>query len=79
VKSTGRDEPIRVVIDICIGTKQGNSLCRYLYLTLAKMHASLFIFYVFFFYKIRELKGGTGSSRKGGTRGRGKVEKGVGR
>jgi hypothetical protein len=43
------------------------------------MHASLFIFYVFFFYKIRELKGGTGSSRKGGTRGRGKVEKGVGR
>jgi hypothetical protein len=30
-----------------MGTTQGNSLCRYLYLKLAKWHVSCFIFYVF--------------------------------
>jgi hypothetical protein len=41
-------------------TTQGNSLCRYLYLTLRKHYISLFIFYVFFFYKIGEQKSRAG-------------------
>jgi hypothetical protein len=37
VKRTDRDEPIGVVICICMETAQGISLCSYLYLKLAKM------------------------------------------
>jgi hypothetical protein len=47
VKRTGRSESIGVVIYICMGTTQGNSLFSYLYLKLAKHHVSCFIFYVF--------------------------------
>jgi hypothetical protein len=47
VKRTGRGKSIGVVIHICMGTTQGNSLCSYLYLKLAKCHFSHFIFYVF--------------------------------
>jgi hypothetical protein len=54
-------------------TTQGNSLCSYLYLKLAKRHVSLFIYFGFFSYKIREHEGGTGSVGEGG----GVVEKGV--
>jgi hypothetical protein len=56
-----RDEPIGVVIHICMETTQENSLCSYLYLKLAKM--SRFSFYVlhFFFYEIGEQEGRIGS------------------
>jgi hypothetical protein len=47
VKRTERGESIGVVIHICMGTTQGNFLCSYLYLKLAKRHVSHFIFYVF--------------------------------
>jgi hypothetical protein len=52
-------------------TKQGISLCSYLYLKLAKMpHFSFYLLY-FFFYKIGEQKGGTdsvqGGEREGGS------------
>jgi hypothetical protein len=46
-KRTGRGESIGAVMHICMGTTQGNSLCGYLYLKLAKHHVSYFIFYVF--------------------------------
>jgi hypothetical protein len=59
VKRTGRDEPIGVVIHICMETTQGNSLCSYLYLKPAK--TLCFYFLCFFFYKIREQEGGTDS------------------
>jgi hypothetical protein len=43
VKRTGRDESIGAEIHICMETTQGNTLCRYLYLKLAKSP----VFYVF--------------------------------
>jgi hypothetical protein len=46
VKSTGRDEPIGVVIHICMETTQGISLYNYLYLKLAKP-PFFSMFYVF--------------------------------
>jgi hypothetical protein len=36
VKRTGRDEPVDIVIHICMETAQGISLCNYVYLKLAK-------------------------------------------
>jgi hypothetical protein len=62
VKRSGRDEPIWVVIYICMEETQGISLYSYLYLKLAK--TPYFSFYPswFFFYKIREQEGGTGSA-----------------
>jgi hypothetical protein len=47
MKKTGRGESIEAKIHICMGTKQGNFLCSYLYLKLAKCHVSCFIYYVF--------------------------------
>jgi hypothetical protein len=47
VKRTGRGESTGTVIHICMGTTQGNSLCSYLYLKLAKHCVLCFIFYVF--------------------------------
>jgi hypothetical protein len=61
---SGRDEPVWVVIHTCMETKQGISLYSYLYLKLAKCHVFLIIFYVFFFYKIREQEGGTGFAQR---------------
>jgi hypothetical protein len=76
VRSADRDETISIVIHICMETTQGNSLCSYLYLKLAKMHVFLIIFYVFFFsYKIREQEGRTGSVL--GERGLAQMEGGV--
>jgi hypothetical protein len=45
VKKTREDEPIGVVVHICMKTTQGNFRCSYLYLKLAK--ASCFSFYLF--------------------------------
>jgi hypothetical protein len=71
VKRTGRDEPLGVVIHICM-ERQGHSLCSYLYLKLAKM--SCFSYFKFFFYKIREQEDRTGSALgEGGTGGREEV------
>jgi hypothetical protein len=47
VKRTRGDEPIGVAIYICLETTQGNSLCSYLYLKLAKVFMFLFLSYVF--------------------------------
>jgi hypothetical protein len=44
VKRTSRDEPIGIVMHICMETTQGNSLCSYLYLKLAKI--SCFSYYL---------------------------------
>jgi hypothetical protein len=46
VKKTGRDEPIGIVIHICMETVEGISLYSYLYFKLAKPPYSLIIFYV---------------------------------
>jgi hypothetical protein len=66
VKRTRRDEPNGVIIHTCMETTQGNSLCSYLYLKLAK--ASCFSYYIlcFFFYEIRKQKCGTGCEGTGG-------------
>jgi hypothetical protein len=61
VKRTGRCELIEAVIHICMETTQGDSLCSYLYLKLAKHHDFQFIFYVFVFYEIGEQEDRTGS------------------
>jgi hypothetical protein len=47
VKRTGRGKSVGAVIHICMGTTQGNSLCSYLYLKLAKSHAFHFTCYVY--------------------------------
>jgi hypothetical protein len=61
VRRTGRYEPTEVLIHICMETTQGNSMCSYLYLGLAKM--SWFSYYhLYVFYKIREQESGTGSA-----------------
>jgi hypothetical protein len=60
VKRTRRGESIGVIIHICMETTQGNSLCSYLYLKLAKMSCFFFYPVCFFFYKIGEQEGGTG-------------------
>jgi hypothetical protein len=72
VKRTTGDEPIGFAIYICMEITQGNSLCNYLYLKLAKCHAFLFIFSVIS-SKIGEQEGRTGSGRGVGTSGRGEV------
>jgi hypothetical protein len=53
VKRIRGEETAGAVIHICMEISQGNSLCSYLYLKLAKM--SYFAIYLlsFFFYKIR--------------------------
>jgi hypothetical protein len=58
VKRSGRDEPIWVVIHICMETTQ-SSLYSYLYLKLAKKPC-----FSFFFYKIGEQEGRTGSAMR---------------
>jgi hypothetical protein len=44
-----------------MGTTQGNSLCSYLYLKLAKTSCFSFYLSCFFFYKVGEQEDGTGS------------------
>jgi hypothetical protein len=58
VKRTGRGESNGAVIYTHMGATQEYSLCSCLYLKLAKLHVSCFIF-CFFFYKI----GGRGRAR----------------
>jgi hypothetical protein len=46
VKRSGRDEPMWIVIHMCMETTQEISLHSFLYLKLAKTPCSLIIFYV---------------------------------
>jgi hypothetical protein len=68
MKRTGRDEPVGVVIHICMETAQGNSPSSYLYLKLTKMPCFSFYLLCFFFYKIREQEGRTCSAQGEGGR-----------
>jgi hypothetical protein len=54
VKRTGRGEPIKFTVYICMETTQGISLCSYLYLKLAKMLFSCSYVLSFLFYKIEK-------------------------
>jgi hypothetical protein len=74
VKRSGGNEPIRVVIHICMEAIQGISLCSYLYLKLAKTSCFSYSLLCFFFYKIEEQEVGTGSAGGGvgGAGGRGR-------
>jgi hypothetical protein len=57
VKRTGRGEPTGVVTHICMETTQGNSLCSYLYLKLAKISRFSFYLYVFSSAKLENWEG----------------------
>jgi hypothetical protein len=59
---TGRDEPIGIVIHMCMEATQGISLCSYLYLKLAKMPCFSYFHLCVFFNKVGEQEGGTGSA-----------------
>jgi hypothetical protein len=59
VKRSGRDEPIRAVIHMCMEAMLGISLYRYLYLKLTKL---LCLSY----YLFNKKQGRTGSARKPG-------------
>jgi hypothetical protein len=55
-------------------TTQGNSLCSYLYLKLAKISCFSYYLLWFFFYKVGEQERGAGSALGGGgTGGKGEV------
>jgi hypothetical protein len=74
IKKYRRDKPIGVIIRMYMELSQGNYLCNYLYLQQAKMSCFAFYFFLFFFYKIVELEGRTGTARGGvGTSGRGEL------
>jgi hypothetical protein len=47
MKRIGGNEPPGDVIYILMEPTQGNPLCSYLYLKLAKCHVSLFTFYIY--------------------------------
>jgi hypothetical protein len=71
VKRSGRDEPIRVAIHMCMETMLGVSLYSYLYLKLAKTLCLSYYLLCFLFNKIGE-EGRTSSAWKwGGWRVRG--------
>jgi hypothetical protein len=48
VKRSGRDEPIGVAVHMCMEVTQGNSLCSYLYLKLAKTPCFSYSLFMFF-------------------------------
>jgi hypothetical protein len=66
VKRSGRDEPIWVVIYKCMKTTQKVSLQSYPYLKLPKPPCFSYYLLCFYFNKIREQEGGTGSAQKVG-------------
>jgi hypothetical protein len=65
VKSSGTDEPICVVIHIFIDTTQGITLYSYFHLKLAETPCFSYYLLWFFFFKIGEQEGGTGSALEG--------------
>jgi hypothetical protein len=64
VKRSGKDEPMWVVIHLCMETMLGISLYSYLYLKLAKMLCLSYCILCFLFNKIGEQGGRTGSAWK---------------
>jgi hypothetical protein len=74
VRRTGNDEPIGVIIHTCMETLQGNSL------SLSQTSKNiLFFFLSFFFCKIRDQEGRTGSGDRGDINGKERWwEKGIG-
>jgi hypothetical protein len=70
VKRSGRDEPIQVVIHMCMEAMLEISLYSYPYLKLAKMLWISYYFLCFFFNKIGE-EGRTSSAWKQGVAGMG--------
>jgi hypothetical protein len=64
VKRSDIDEPVWVVIHICMETTQGISLYSYIYLKLARTPCFSYYLLFYFFYKIREQEGGTGSAQR---------------
>jgi hypothetical protein len=79
VKRSGRDEPIKVVIHMCMKETLRISLYSYLYLTLAKMLCLFYYLYVFSSTKLEKrtspsfLPGSEGEGgKRNGWRARGK-------
>jgi hypothetical protein len=66
VKRSARDEPMWVVIHMCMEAILGISLCSYIYLKLAEMICFSYYLLCFLVNKIREQVGGTGSAWKQG-------------
>jgi hypothetical protein len=66
VKRSVRDELIWVVIHICMETTQRIFLYSYPYRKLAKMPCFSYYLLCFFFNKIGEQEGGTGSAQSWG-------------
>jgi hypothetical protein len=66
VKRSGRDEPMWVIILMCMETVLGISLYSYLYLKLPKMLSLSYYRLCFLFNKIREQEGRIGSAPKWG-------------
>jgi hypothetical protein len=71
VKRSGRDEPMWVVIHMCMEAMLGISLYSYLYLKLAKMLCLSYYLFCFLFNKTGEQEGGTGCAWKVGVKGEG--------
>jgi hypothetical protein len=65
---SGRDEPMWVVIHMCMEARLGISLYSYLHLKLTKMLCLSYYLLGFLFNKIGEQEGRTGSARKWGER-----------
>jgi hypothetical protein len=65
VKRTGRDKPVAVVIHICMETIQVIYLYSYLYLKVAKRPCFSYYLLCFFFHKMAEQEGRTGSAQGG--------------
>jgi hypothetical protein len=66
VKRSCRDEPMWVIIQVCIEAMLGISLYSYLYLKLPQMLCYSYYLLCFLFNKIREKEGQTGSDWKQG-------------
>jgi hypothetical protein len=64
VKRSDRDEPMWVVIHVCMEAMVGISLYNYLYLKLAKTICLSYYLLCFLFNKIKEQEGETGSAWK---------------
>jgi hypothetical protein len=75
VERSGRDEPMRVAIHMCVEAMLGISLYSYPYLKLTKMPCLSYYFLCFLFNKIREpleVGGGRCGGKGEGVGGRGR-------
>jgi hypothetical protein len=68
ITRSGKDEPMQVVTHMYMEAKLRISLYSYLYLKLAKTLCLSYYFLCFFFNKIEEQEGRTGSAQKWGWR-----------